>query len=539
MLLKSKIFTLIMALTVPQKLKLSPDKDNWQMIDFTIVNPTSSPVTFNLFDVNSQVPIPEQPNVLPPTSASGTISVGNAPTAAAYCSSNNCIYVVNSGSNSVTVISSNTNTVVATISSGFNTPQSLAYCPTNNSMYVTNNGSATVSVINCNTNAVSTISMGFTNTFEIAYNSINNSMYVATVSSIKVIDCSTNSVSILTLLGFIPAGVAFNPYNNNIYVVDFAANLVYPIDCNTNTIGSSIATGSSPYYLSYSQTSNKLYVANYSSNNITVIDAASNAVLSTIAVGTNPNSIGWNSYNDLMYIGNYTDNTLSIISCSNDTVLYTITGVDSPQGNIGFGVQGNSIYVSDLLTNNVTVVTPIRNAYITSSSIGYYQFLRDLSVNPKVVRQAIMIAPNSQMKVNLDFVYTNYTGQSFSTQRYPNLSITQHMPQTTIAELNFKTKGKDLEFILDEHNYISQYTVLPNTTVVVLLYYKELIRSDMLDLFGETPLLSCRNVFVQNCSDENESKKESELPNFGENVITIDEIIALQEEKEKLNNKKP
>jgi YVTN family beta-propeller protein len=62
-------------------------------------------------------------------------------------------YISNSGSNTVSVINTATNTVVATVSVGTN-PFGVAMTPDGSRVYVTNEGSNTVSVIDTATNTV-------------------------------------------------------------------------------------------------------------------------------------------------------------------------------------------------------------------------------------------------------------------------------------------------------------------------------------------------------------------------------------------------
>ncbi|HEY7080890.1 MAG TPA: YncE family protein, partial [Nitrososphaeraceae archaeon] len=75
-----------------------------------------------------------------------TIAVGNGPVGIAFNPNNGDMYVTNFGSNTVSVIDTTTNTVVATITVG-SAPQFIAFNPNNGHMYVTNRGSNNVSVI--------------------------------------------------------------------------------------------------------------------------------------------------------------------------------------------------------------------------------------------------------------------------------------------------------------------------------------------------------------------------------------------------------
>ncbi|MEM3846806.1 MAG: hypothetical protein QXU98_14010, partial [Candidatus Parvarchaeota archaeon] len=78
--------------------------------------------------------------------ATSTVNVGNSPEGVAYDSASNTIYVANTGSNNVSVISGSTNHVIATVYVG-SAPYAVAYDPTNNSIYVADSSSGSITII--------------------------------------------------------------------------------------------------------------------------------------------------------------------------------------------------------------------------------------------------------------------------------------------------------------------------------------------------------------------------------------------------------
>ena len=79
----------------------------------------------------------------------GIIPVGAGPNGIAYNPTDGKVYVANSLSGTISVISGFSNTVVKTITVG-KTPIGLSYNPENNSIYVANSDSNTVTVISEN-----------------------------------------------------------------------------------------------------------------------------------------------------------------------------------------------------------------------------------------------------------------------------------------------------------------------------------------------------------------------------------------------------
>lgn len=522
-----------MALVGKEKLNLSPE-GGWQVLDFTLTNPTSSPVSFDLFDANTPVTIPSTPYLNPPSAVTQNIAVGVTPEFSAYCTRNDTLYVVNFNT-TISVIGSD-NVVYATISAGLNLPVAIAYHPLTNTMYVVDQFFNTIRIISCVTNTVISsivvppVMLGGGTIEYIVYNSILNKMYVSVLAGSKaviIINCSVNAVYGSLVFPFDVYTLAFNPYNNFIYASESTfGSGVYPLDCATNLIGGLIPTVGGSGGLACQPTSNLIYVTNYLANTVSIIDCFTNTVVGApiATLGNYPVDIVWDSINDYMYVTNLNSDNVTVIDCKTNTAINLIP---LPAGANPVGITWlplrNTMYVCNQLINNVSVISPILMPYMTVSSYDYFQFVRDLAVNPKTVRQIALIAPNAQLAEPINFVYTNMGGQNFTQQLYPNLSVTKWMPQSTIAELDFSAKNSKV--VLDEHTYMANYVVQPYTTLTMVLYYKELIRANLLDLNMETPLLTCKNLELDNCREDAVEKSESEMENFGETVLKMEDFL--------------
>ncbi|MDF0682220.1 MAG: hypothetical protein P0116_14770, partial [Candidatus Nitrosocosmicus sp.] len=99
----------------------------------------------------------------------------------------------NQGSNSISVIDSSTNIVVATVNVG-NSPRALEFNPSNNNIYVTNFGLIEISVIDSSTNSVvETVGVRFGSIY-LEFNPSNNNIYVANQGS--------NDISVIKTVEF-------------------------------------------------------------------------------------------------------------------------------------------------------------------------------------------------------------------------------------------------------------------------------------------------------------------------------------------------
>ena len=156
-------------------------------------------------------------------------------------------YVTNGGSNTVSVIDTGSNTVVATIAVGA-LPRGVAITPDGTRAYVPNAGS-TVSVIDTATNtAVASISVG-ANPQVVAITPDGTRAYVTNSTipgMVSIIDTATNTVVATVAVGPQPSAVAITPDGTRAYVTNGLDNTVSVIDIATNTVVATIAVGLFP-----------------------------------------------------------------------------------------------------------------------------------------------------------------------------------------------------------------------------------------------------------------------------------------------------
>lgn len=196
------------------------------------------------------------------TIVGSAIIVGQAPAGLAITPDGAYVYVINyvdgnPGTGTVSVIRTNDNTVVSTIS-GFSGPFDIAIAPNGSYAYVTNFGS-------------------------------NNFSPVGT--TLSVIDLTINQISATINLGTQPAGVAITPDGKFVYVTNYntlylgsgftdltpGVGTVNVIDASNNRVLKPVVVvGSSPGAIAISPNGTRAYVTNYSSNNVSVINIVDN-----------------------------------------------------------------------------------------------------------------------------------------------------------------------------------------------------------------------------------------------------------------------
>ncbi len=217
------------------------------------------------------------------------IQVGLGPDGLVVTPNGQFVYVANNDSNNaasdtVSVVSTASNTVVDTITVG---PAPFLPKVTPNGKYVAvSNQNDTVSVINTSNYAVTTY----------------------------------NTPAETTGLAFTPNG-AFGYLAEN--TTPGAVLVVTPGPTTVATIPLGQGT-SAPIKVAITPDGSLVYVTNLGSNNVSVIDAATNSVIATVPVGKLPYAIAVSLDGAQVYVGNYGDSTISIISTASNTVVATV-----------------------------------------------------------------------------------------------------------------------------------------------------------------------------------------------------------------------
>lgn len=264
-----------------------------------------------------------------------TIKVGRYPRGLAYDSGKGMIYVVNSGNNSVSVISDSTNTVVATIPVG-ELPQSIVYDPAKGELFVANTNYdnaissistyvCTVSVISDETNTVVDTINVQAGPLGLVYDSARGEIFVSNElsASISVISDSDNKVvKTIDMEGNGVEGMAYVPSKGEIYVAVINAAKVSVISDKTNSVVKEIGLGDyggNPGGVVYDSGKGQLWV---SATHTLVISEKNYAVVGEVPLGLG--AMAYDSGKEEIFAVKEDGNTVSVISDS-------FTPSESPQ----------------------------------------------------------------------------------------------------------------------------------------------------------------------------------------------------------------
>jgi YVTN family beta-propeller protein len=261
-----------------------------------------------------------------------TITGQNWPTGIAITPDGKYAYVTDINSPTgqegyVSVISTETNTLVATITIGGNPNHGVAVTPDGKYVYVTNNDGA-VAVISTSTNTVTaniTIpSLNVTNTnlnftssapppiITIGGSSLPQAVaitpdgqyaYITTGDGrVAVINTATDNVTTTVTIGGNPSAVAITPNGEYAYVINDSAVVV--INTVNDAVTRTITGFYSPTCVAIAPDGKYAYVTNYFNDSISVINTATNTVDQTLAAGTSPYGIAISANGEYAYVTN-------------------------------------------------------------------------------------------------------------------------------------------------------------------------------------------------------------------------------------------
>lgn len=292
-----------------------------------------------------------------------TITVGNNPLGVAASPDGTKVYVVNNEDATVSVIDTKSNTVVATIEGlGIGALQ-VAVTPDGKRLYVSNFGEpeavgipgTTVSVIDTETNTVIETIEGFgPHPTGVAVTPDGERVLVANefAFTVSVIDTATNTIIDPPIpVGMIPSSVSITPDGKRAYVADLlgAPPLVPPpdgavsvIDLETNDVIATIKVGQQPLGTAVTPDGRLVYVVNKLTASVSVIDTSTNTVIHTITegLGRGPSGAAITPDGTKLYVTNNNadkvdpgiPDTVAVIDTLTNTVIADIVVVNQPSG---------------------------------------------------------------------------------------------------------------------------------------------------------------------------------------------------------------
>jgi YVTN family beta-propeller protein len=319
-------------------------------------------------------------------------SNGRGPFGVTYDGRKGEVFVGNFGSNTVSVISDATHTVVASI--GVESPAGLAYDGGKGEVFVTNSSSSDwskVSVISDATNrVVARIAVGY-NPYGVAYDSGAGEIFVTNSGSgnLSVITDSTNTVDRGPTVGSDPLGVAYDSGKGEIFVTNFGSQNVSVISDTTDAVVATIPVGAGPLGVAYDNQTGDVFVANYNSGNVSVISDSTNTVVATISVAQ-PAGVTYDSGKGEVFVTSYNGSdsnhgpsSVIVVSDASDSAVATvrvenISGSYTEFSDVAYDAGTGEVFFTGYYSNadphstNVSVISDSTDSVVVSIPLGYY-----------------------------------------------------------------------------------------------------------------------------------------------------------------------
>jgi YVTN family beta-propeller protein len=454
------------------------------LIEFDLVNSTASDITYDLFNTTtlSLVPTSAISGVqLPPSYISFVNSIGGDIEGIGYNPLSNTVYCIDSSGYIIIVFNSTLTSTITTITTYVGAAlRNIIYNNINNSMYVTD-ANGNVLRVDCNTNTViDTIALVGANPVNLCFDSLNNRVYVGNTATndVFVINCNTNTVIATVVTPSNPFDLAYNSLSNTVYVTS-TSNDISIIDCNTNTVINTIPFANPIGNITYDSLNNRMYIGQGTINAVLVLDCFTDTVISTIPATASVRQLLYVSAFNLVYVNLLTGGTI-VIDCSTNTIVNTIAGGSAPSG-IVYNTIDNYIYVAVTFTNTISLISslsPPPVPYSIGGSFNYNQFIQDVINNPICVDRLIIVSQQNTTNFNqvLNVVYKDANGIETQNPFIPSLSVGTSQFQSGIGKVDFL----DQCFVLGVNQYLYNFLVKANSSVKILLVYKQLEKSKLL-----------------------------------------------------------
>jgi DNA-binding beta-propeller fold protein YncE len=276
-------------------------------------------------------------------------TVGSSPITAAYDPVNHEVYVPNSASHNLSILSGCTVVATVTFPNPSAHPLVAAFDPANNYVYVTDESLDRVYEISGSKLITAIASGHFDAPYGIAFDPGDGVMAVANLDSNNVTFINSANVYIGTnTVGLQPRFLGYDPYYARLLVTNYGSNNVTSMDALYPFIEShnvNIPVGTCPAAVAFNYANDEDYVANECSQNVSVFFGTGSTGQS-LGVGTDPAGVVWDQARLAIYVTNQLTNNVSVIQGS--TVVRTITGPGTATfTGIAYDDATNKVYVVD------------------------------------------------------------------------------------------------------------------------------------------------------------------------------------------------
>jgi YVTN family beta-propeller protein len=282
------------------------------------------------------------------------LRVGGVPSHLELSHDGKRLYVANAGSNDVTVVDTQTDTILATAKTG---RRPLLPCVAESGLvFVPSGPDETVTVLDTDGELIAMVSVGKA-PHDIAVSPNGRWAYQPNSAShtITVIDALTQRAIRQVAVGLGPGHVAFTPDSRYAYIANTLSDDVSVVATESHEVVATIPAGAGAHLPVLNHSGQFGYVANFASDDLTVWDTETNRVAARIKVGIYPHFFAFSPDDHWVVVSNTGESSVCIIDA---TRAQTVARLDVGQApaHIAFDPDGVCAFVGCELSDEVAVI---------------------------------------------------------------------------------------------------------------------------------------------------------------------------------------
>jgi len=281
----------------------------------------------------------------------------------------NLLFVCNAGSDYVSVIDADNNTVYASFEA--RQPWGITFSRDRKRGYATCVGSGQLKVINgYNFIPIDYINVGLSSPVGVIVNSSLDRAYVVRYAfdSLLIVDLNRSDWAGEITLGDGPQWAVISTDESKVYVVNTKSDTLSVVDLAAGDVSKSIPLPYYSYGVTRSPHDHKIYVASFAT--ISIIDPANDNLEENIVVGGGAKSwIEFSNVSNHAYISDLSYDKVIVYDLGSREVIQEIPVDDGPHCMVRNG-DGSKIYVSCAYSDTVDVINTMTNTVEAKISVG-------------------------------------------------------------------------------------------------------------------------------------------------------------------------
>lgn len=301
-----------------------------------------------------------------------TVPVGEAPTVFAYDPAARELFVVNIDSDNLSVISTVTDSEVASVPLVFSgVYYGLTVDPAQREVFVTRN--ADIDVVSDESNAVvASIPMGGVRT-SLAYDSGTGQVFAAAGSGVDVISALTDKVVTTIPITFTPrddgplrpgltspnvnaTSVVYDSGRGEVFVANGSSNNVSVINDSTDKVVAMVDVGGGPFTMAYDNGSGDIDLVRSPSQGVSVISDATNTVVATYDFDITDYGVAYDSRTGVTFSTHCNSNNITLYSDARRAILESMPEGYCPSG-LAYDPQDGLVWVANYNSGNVSAIS--------------------------------------------------------------------------------------------------------------------------------------------------------------------------------------